>query len=163
MITSNYLLVFTLGNSRFALNITDVERVIPSLLIAKLPDVPQIVLGIIKLQDKVIPIVNIRQRFHLIDRDIGLTDHIIIAKTKKRTVGLLVDSVDEVTGFDESRVVPVEKILPALRYIKGILQLDDGLLIINDLDQFLSLDEEKVLDNAINKSGLSDDQTIDSR
>ncbi len=154
--TTNNLLIFLLNNKKFALNLSDIERVIPSVAITPLPSAPQIVLGVIKIQEQIIPIVNIRLRFQLSGREISLTDHIIIAKTHRRTVGLLVDSVYGVTEFDENRIVPAEKILPALQYIKGIIQLDDGLVIINDLDQFLSFDEEKELDIALNKSEIDD-------
>ena len=154
MEATNNLLIFLLSNKKFALNLSDVVRVIPSVEITHLPNAPQVVLGIIQLQKQIIPIVNIRLRFQLPPREISLSDHIIIAKTSRRTVGLLVDSVYEVTGFDKHRVVPAEKILPALRYIHGIIQLDDGLVIINDLDQFLSLDEEKELDIALNRSEI---------
>jgi purine-binding chemotaxis protein CheW len=156
MIPSSNLLVFLLAEGRFALNLSIVERVIPSVAITPLPNAPQVVLGVIKIQEQIIPIVNIRQRFHFAEREINLTDHIVIAKTKRRTVGLLVDSVYGVTEFDENRIVPAEKILPALQYIKGIIQLDDGLVIINDLDQFLSFDEEKKLDKALTRSGIND-------
>ena len=43
--------------------------------------------------------------------------------------------------------------LPGLRHLKGIVALADGLLLIQDLDAFLSLDEEARLAAALEEAG----------
>ncbi len=41
------------------------------------------------------------------------------------------------------------EILPGLEYIEGVLRLEDGLILIHDLDRLLSLDEEDAIDRAL--------------
>lgn len=149
--TDDHLVVFSLDDCKYALNLSAVARVIPSVAVTPLPEAPPIILGVIKIREKIIPVVNIRRRFHLPGRELGLDDQIIIAKTKKRAVGLVVDSVAGVEKHDHLRTVTKEKILSSLKYVEGIIQMEEGLVLIHDLDQFLSLEEEEALDAAMEK------------
>ena len=148
---NDHLVVFSLDNCKYALNLPSVARVIPSVAVTPLPEAPPIILGVIKIREKIIPVVNIRKRFHLPERELGLNDQIIIAKTNKRAVGLVVDSVAGVEEHDHLRTITKEKILPSLKYVEGIIQMEDGLVLIHDLDQFLSLEEEHALEEAMEK------------
>lgn len=114
-----------------------------------MPEAPEIVLGVINLQGRVIPVVNIRKRFHLPERETNLSDQLIIAQTAKRTVALVVDAVAGLREHLERDVVPGESVLPTIKYVDGVARMDGGLVIIHDLDRFLSLEEEESLDNAI--------------
>ena len=49
----------------------------------------------------------------------------------------------------EAEITAAEKIVPGLEYLAGVLKLKDGLIFIHDLERFLSLDEEKSLDEAM--------------
>lgn len=52
----------------------------------------------------------------------------------------------------EHRVVRAEKILPGMKYVEGVVKLDDGMILIHDLDTFLSLQEEKTLERALSSA-----------
>ncbi|MFA3781704.1 chemotaxis protein CheW [Melioribacteraceae bacterium 4301-Me] len=145
------IVVFVIDNSKYALNLSNVERVIPSVAITKLPEAPAIIEGIIKIGEQIIPIVNTRKRFHIAERKINIFDKIIIVRTKKRIIGLIVDNVEGAIELGGRKPVPAEKILPKLKLISGVIQLDDGLVLIHDVDEFLSLDEDKKLTKALEK------------
>ena len=86
---SNQLVVFLLNEQRYALYLPVVERVVSAVEVTPLPKAPDIVLGVINMQGKVIPVVNIRRRFGLPERQIDLSDQFIIANTTKRPVVLV--------------------------------------------------------------------------
>jgi purine-binding chemotaxis protein CheW len=46
-------------------------------------------------------------------------------------------------------VTEAAQILPALDYVEGVVKLREGMLLIHDLERFLSLDEETTLDQAL--------------
>ena len=91
--TGNYYLVFFLDDQRYALHLPVVESVARMVYITPLPGAPEIVLGVVNLRGKVVPIVNIRQRFDLPKREILLADWLIFAHTTRRLVGLVGNSV----------------------------------------------------------------------
>jgi purine-binding chemotaxis protein CheW len=145
--------VFNLDELRMALVLPAVERVVRAVYFNPLPDAPQIVLGVVNVQGRVIPVVNMRKRFRLPDRETALTDRLVIAQTIRRTVALAVDSVAGVVEYPGPALVGAGDILPGLKYVTGVAKLDDGLIFIHDLDRFLSLDEEETLDRALATAG----------
>ncbi len=143
------LVVFTLGEQRYGLPLSSVERAVRMVEITPLPKAPDIVLGVINVHGRLVPVVNLRRRFRLPERDIALTDQIIVAHTRQRPVALVADAVQDVMTYSQEHVVDANQILPGIEYIEGVLKLDDGMLLIHDLDGFLSLDEEHALDDAL--------------
>jgi len=133
----------------YALPLAAVERVVRIVEITPLPKAPDIVLGVINMQGKVIPVINLRSRFRLPEREIKLEDQLIIARTARRLVALIADSISGVQGIEERELALALKELPYAGYIEGVAKLGQGLCVICDLDRFLSLDEERALDAAL--------------
>lgn len=146
------LVVFLLDGQRYALHLAAVQRVIRIAEITPLPAAPPIVAGILNVHGAVVPVVNIRGRFGLPNRETSLSDQIIIARTMRRTIALIVDSVTEVVERPLNQIVTKDSIVPGISYIEGVAKLEDGLILIHDLDAFLSLEEEKALDQATEKT-----------
>lgn len=153
MTESVQVVVFALEEQRYALYLSAVERVLPAVELTPLPKAPEIVLGLLNLEGQVIPVVNVRRRFRLPDRDIDLRDRLIVAQTRKRPVALVVDSVPGLAALAEEQVTTANTILPGLEYVEGVARLEDGLILIHDLDKFLSLGEEKELTAALRMCG----------
>jgi purine-binding chemotaxis protein CheW len=145
----NHYLVFFLDDQRYALHLPVVESVARMVYITPLPDAPRIVLGVINMRGKVVPVVNIRQRFNLPKREISLTDQLILAHTERRLVGLIADAVMGVAEGLEFSVVPTNEFFSALKYLNGVIKFEDGLVLIQNLDEFLSLEEEESLDSVL--------------
>lgn len=149
----NQLVVFALDDQRYGVALSAVERVTRSVDITPLPKAPDIVLGIVNVQGRVIPVIDLRRRFRLPEREIALTDRLVIAHTAQRPVALVADSVSGVLEHAGPDRVGAEAILPGLEYVDGVVKLDDGLILIHDLDRFLSLDEAEALDRAMAAAG----------
>jgi purine-binding chemotaxis protein CheW len=143
------LVVFTLDEQRYAVPLSAVERIVRLVEITPVPHTPEIVLGVINVQGRILPVVDIRRRFRLPARELHLSDHLLIARTSKRTVALVVDAVSEVVTLSDPEMVTREKILGRLEYVAGVVKRPDGLILIHDLDEFLSLEEEQALHDAI--------------
>jgi purine-binding chemotaxis protein CheW len=147
--TQGRVAVFTLGDQRYALPLSAVERVVRVVEVTPLPQAPDIVLGVVNVQGRVIPVVNPRRRFRLPERDIALSDQLVIAHTTRRPVALVVDAVTGVLEYSGREAVGARDIVPGMEYVEGVVKLADGLVLIHDLDRFLSLDEVTALDRAI--------------
>ena len=145
----NQIVVFSLDEPRYALNLSVVERVVRAVEVTPLPKAPEIVLGAINSQGRIIPVVDVRKRFRLPAREMDVDDRFIVARTSKRLVALAADSVIGVRTLADREVVSAEQALPFAEYLQGVAKMEDGIVLIYDLDQFLSLDEEQVLDTAL--------------
>jgi purine-binding chemotaxis protein CheW len=143
------LVVFNLDEQRFAIDLACVERVIHIVEITPLPKAPPFVLGIINMNGRIIPVFDIRKRFLLPPRDTHLGDQMIVASTSKRTAALLVESVSDVIEISEEKIIASESILPGLEYVEGVVKMEDGMILIHNLEQFLSIEEEEALNEAM--------------
>ncbi|MGA3169572.1 MAG: chemotaxis protein CheW [Chthoniobacteraceae bacterium] len=143
------LVAFYLDDQCYALRLAAVECVFPAAELTMLPDAPSIVEGVINVRGRIIRAVNIRRRFKLAEREMKLSDQMIVATTGKRAVALLVDSVIGVIERWEDEIAPADGILPGLEYIEGVVKFEDGLILIHDLETFLSLEEGETLERAM--------------
>ena len=146
---SDSLLVLLLGDQRYALPLPAIDRVVRMVAITPLPKAPDIVLGVVNVQGRVIPVINMRRRFHLPEREITLTDQLVVAHTARRPVALVADAVLDVIAYPAQSLIATGEVLPNIEYVEGVIKLADGLIFIHDLDKFLSLEEEKFLAHAL--------------
>ena len=144
------LVVFNLDERAYALYLSAVERVVRAVEVTPFPKAPDIVAGAVNVRGRIIPLLNIRRRFHLPEREMDLSDQLIISKTSNRTVALAADSVNGVFVRPAEAVTEKDRIVPGLEYVEGVIKLKDGLVLIHDLDTFLSIEEKAGLDAVIN-------------
>jgi purine-binding chemotaxis protein CheW len=143
------LLLLTVHCQRYALPLPAVRRVVRMVAITPLPRAPAIVLGLVNVHGDIVPVLDIRSRFGLPARPVRMTDQLVIAQTARRTVAIAADTVNGVIERPVAAVTPAMAILPGLEYVAGVTAFADGLVLIHDLDTFLSLDEEAALDQSL--------------
>ncbi len=149
MSPSIQLIVLKLDGRSYALHLAVVDQVVRMVEVTPLPGAPEIVDGIINVQGRIIPVVNMRKRFGFGLRAVSNTDHIVIARTTRRPVALVVDAVSGVLEYSGQEAVAAQDVLPDLEHIEGVVKFSDGLILIHDLDKFLSLEEETALEQAM--------------
>lgn len=143
------LLVFTLSDLRCALKLSDTERILRAVEITPVPKAPEIVMGLINVQGRVIPVLNIRRLLRLPEIEMTLNDQIIIARTSTRPAAILVDNVQGVVEFSEQEIMVPEELYPGIEYLEGVTKLKDGIIYIYNLDTFLSSEEKAELEDLL--------------
>lgn len=146
---SSFAVTFALDGQRYALDLSAVQFVVQAVEITPLPHAPDCVAGIINVRGHVVPVFNPRRRFHLPERELRPEDHILLARTTRRWVALVVDAVGGVVECAGNETVPADAVLPGTDYVAGVVKRPDGLILIHDLNTFLSLDEEQALETAL--------------
>ena len=147
--TSQSLVVIVLDGHRHALRLAAVEHIARMVEITPLPAAPSVVIGMANVQGRILPVYDLRRRFGLPQRNVTLTDRLIIARTARRPVALIADAVIEVIACAESDLIAAENILSGVESIEGVVRLKDGLILIHSLDKFLSLEEQQSLDRVL--------------
>ena len=143
------LVNFRLGDDLFAADIFAVERVLRYQTPRTLPDVPAWVEGVIEYQQRVIPVVNLRRRFELPDREAAPDTRIVVLSAKGDWIGVVVDSVVEVSTVEARNLSAAPTFFRGLagEYLKGIVRRGEGqrLVIVLDVEQLLSSTERIAL------------------
>ncbi|HYC00977.1 MAG TPA: chemotaxis protein CheW [Candidatus Limnocylindrales bacterium] len=140
------ILVFRAAGRTFGIPLSQAERVIPCVSCTPLPNAPEIVLGVIDLHGLIVPVFDVGTRCGLPSRDLRLEDQFVIAHDGHRTVALLVDCA---VGVVDRAIMPAHLILPYLDGVAGVTRFEDGLILIHDLERFLSAEEDAALTDAL--------------
>jgi purine-binding chemotaxis protein CheW len=148
------ILIFSLDEPRYALYLSAVERVVRAVETTPLPKAPEFILGVINVQGQVIPVVDIRPCFGMPRREVDQNDQFILAHTSRRLVALVADSVVGIHNLAERELVSARQVLPGATYIRGLVKVAGDLVLLCDLDQFLSFDDEKALQVALKGSAV---------
>ena len=99
-------LTFDLAGEGYGLEICHITEIIGIQKITNIPDMPEHVIGVLNLRGKVIPIIDVRLRFHLPLREYDERTCIIVININENPVGLVVDQVSEVVDITEKDIEP---------------------------------------------------------
>jgi purine-binding chemotaxis protein CheW len=141
------LVGFRVGAQEFGVDIRQVREIIRGVALAKLPDSPDFIEGVVNLRGSVTPVVDLRKKFSLEERTHENEMRIIVTELKSGPVGFMVDNVTEVRTVKAEAIesVPATAIKGNSHYVKGIAKLESGLLIMLDFEEVLSSDEAEAL------------------
>jgi len=154
---SSQLVSFRLAKEEYAVNIMQVQEIILMGEITNVPQVPEYVEGVINLRGNVIPIVDLRKRFGLVVSDETEETRIIVVNVGDRTVGIIVDAVNEVLRITADKIDPPPPTVVGVghEYLTGMAKLDDKLLILLDITKILSSGEQDELNAVASEAELA--------
>ena len=132
-------LSFYSADVEYAVNIKYVTDIIKLLPITFLPKLPSYIKGIINLRGKIVPVIDIRMRFGKENADYTDAACIIVMEYTNIVVGILVDSVAEVTDIKTSSIMqpPKNNNSELNRFVSGISNQNGKVkLLINSMELF---------------------------
>ena len=134
---------FRLENESYGINVMQVQEVLRYTEIAPVPGAPPYVLGIINLRGNVVTVIDTRSRFGLPNEDTTDQTRIVIIEAENQVVGILVDAVAEVVYLRQSEIETTPNVGndESAKFIQGVCHKNDELLILVDLEKFMT-DEE---------------------
>ncbi len=135
------VVAFRLDDERFAVTLSRVERIVRAVEITHLPDAPNTVHGVINVEGRIVPVVNTRKRLGMPERDIDLNDLFVIVNDNGMSLAFVADEVLPVMEIPGSLLVASEEVLPGRRFVQGIADTDNGMIMLLDIDQALSYEE----------------------
>ncbi len=151
---ANKYLFFKIGKESYGIGIRYVIEIIEIQTISAVPDMPHYVKGVINLRGKVIPIVDLRLRFDMAEREYDNRTCIIVTEVDHILLGCLVDTVEEVMEIPEKSIEPppnFKSVSGRDRYISGMGKVGDAIKILLDVEKIV-LDERISEKATINSS-----------
>lgn len=126
------LVTFTIDDVEYGIDILNVYEIQKMHQIARLPNSPAYIKGIINLRGDVIPVIDMRLRFGLSEIKATELTRIIVVDTNGKKLGLYVDNVRKVVSIPEQNVSLPSDIISGIsnEFIQGIGRLNDRLVII---------------------------------
>jgi purine-binding chemotaxis protein CheW len=97
-------LTFTLQNEEYGIEILKVQEIKGFSKITPIPNAPSFVRGVMNLRGTVVPIIDLRARFSMTEKDYDQFTCIIVVNVGTRVVGLVVDTVSDVLNIPNDSI-----------------------------------------------------------
>lgn len=136
-------LTFKLGPGHYGLEILKVREIIGLIGITAIPLAPDHVKGVINLRGMVIPVVDLRLKFGMDEKEATAETCIIVAHVGDREIGVLVDQVSEVQYFDAANIQEPPTLGAGIDtdFILGIGKVGDHVTLLLDIERVLVASE----------------------
>lgn len=148
------LVRFRVSGRDFAVNVFQVERILPYERPSPLPGAPDFLEGLVRYGQAAVPVVDLRRRLGVVG-EIRDETRIIVLEWDGGRVGAVVDSVQDVLKVPAGRVAPPHGIVKdlAAQYITGIVTLEDRTVVVLAAGKLLSSSEQLALDQMTVEAG----------
>jgi len=136
-------LAFTLGQEEYGIDILRVQEIRGYEPVTRIANSPEFVKGVVNLRGIIVPIVDMRIKFNLGTPTYDQFTVVIILSIGGRVMGMVVDSVSDVTTLTPDQVKPAPEMGTTFDsdYLIGLGTLNERMLILVDIDKLMSSPE----------------------
>lgn len=144
---SEQFLTFIMAGEEYGVDILSVQEIRGWESVTHIPNAPTHVKGVINLRGTIVPIIDLRLRFGLENVSYGPMTVVIVLKVEsvrgKRIMGIVVDAVSDVysLALQDVRGAPDLGDHVNTSYIKGLVNVDNKMVILLDINELLGHDE----------------------
>jgi len=143
-------LTFHIGTEDYGISIAYVTEIIGIQSITEIPEMPDFIKGVINLRGKVIPVMDVRIRFKMPPREYDERTCIIVVEIDGTSVGMVVDTVNEVANIPEDQVEsPPKSRRKGGSFIQGLGKIDKEVKILLDINKILYDEELESITEAV--------------
>ena len=149
-VAGNEFLAFTLGKEEYGIDILKVQEIRGYEAVTRIANAPEFLKGVINLRGIIVPVVYMRIKFDLGTPTYDQFTVVIILNISGRVVGMVVDSVSDVTTLMPEQIKPSPEMGTSFNteYLIGLGTLDERMLILVDIDRLMSSAEMGLVDHA---------------
>ena len=137
---SRELLTFTLGNEEYGIDILKVQEIRGYEAVTTIANAPEFIKGVINLRGIIVPIIDMRIKFHLGNVTYNELTVVIILNVANRVVGIVVDGVSDVIALTAEQLKPAPEFSSSLdmQYIMGLGTVDERMIIVMDIEKLMT-------------------------
>jgi purine-binding chemotaxis protein CheW len=140
-------LTFVLGVEEYGIEILKVREIIGVMDITPVPRTPHYIKGVINLRGKVIPVIDLRLKFDMEEKEYTNETCIIVVDVQSVLIGIVVDTVSEVVDIVSDNIDPAPSFGSTVDtdFILGMAKIGDKVKILLDIDKVLSVEELQIM------------------
>lgn len=149
-VSGNEFLAFTLGKEEYGIDILRVQEIRGYEPVTRIANAPDFIKGVVNLRGIIVPIVDMRIKFNLGEPSYDQFTVVIILNIAGRVMGMVVDSVSDVTTLSPEQIKAAPEMGTAFDtdYLIGLGTLDERMLILVDIDKLMSSAEMGLIEKA---------------
>lgn len=139
---SGKYLTFYIEDKIYGVELLYVLEIISIQTITTIPSTPDYVKGIINLRGRIVPVIDVRLKFGIDEREYDERTCIIVININEMYVGLIVDQVSEVIAFDSTHLAALPDFgqVNINQYLRSVAKVNEKLILNIDCEKFLQDD-----------------------
>lgn len=151
VVSGREFLTFRLGAEEYGIDILKVQEIRGYDTVTQIANAPDFIKGVTNLRGTIVPIIDLRIKFHLGSVEYDQFTVVIILNLSDRVVGIVVDSVSDVLSLSSEQIRPAPEFGSAVdtRYVTGIGALDSRMLILVDIERLMAGADMGLVDEAV--------------
>jgi purine-binding chemotaxis protein CheW len=136
-------LTFFVEDERYGVDISRIKEIIAPINITHIPKTPLYVKGVINLRGSIIPVVDVRLKFGMQEKEIDMETAIIIYEVNKVSIGFIVDSVEDVLSIDSKNVSDSPSFGSGIdtSFIESVAEVDNDVIMLLNLEKIFEAEE----------------------
>ncbi len=133
-------LTFRLDQEEYGIDILKVQEIRGYEPPTRIANAPAFIKGVVNLRGTIVPIVDMRLKFHCAQAQYDSFTVVIILSLLERVVGIVVDSVSDVLELAPDSIKPAPQIESAIdsACILGLGSVADRMLILLDIEKLMA-------------------------
>ncbi len=141
-------LTFALGNEEYGIEILRVREIIGLMDITTVPQTPDYMKGVINLRGKVIPVIDLRMKFSMLEEEHTQETCVIVVEVNSTLIGIIVDSVSEVLDIKGGEIENAPSFEQGIdtSFIMGLGKVKEKIIILLDIGTVLSSEELEMVE-----------------
>lgn len=143
LLSSNRFLTIYLDDELYGIEISHIKEILALVKTTRIPKTPKYMKGVMNLRGNIIPVVDLRLRFNMPQREPDIYTAIVIINLKGANIGFVVDKVEEVLSIPQDKISPSPKFESKIgnEFISNIGILDEKVIMILNLDSLFTQEE----------------------
>ena len=148
-------LTFALGDEEYGVAILNVQEIKGYSPATPIPNTPAYVKGVMNLRGTIVPVIDLRLRLGMPAAEYGPFTVIIVMAVGAKVVGAIVDAVSDVLAFADADVQAAPTFGTEVdgRFVAGIAQAGEKLVVLLDADAMLRHEDVPALDDPSSAAG----------
>jgi purine-binding chemotaxis protein CheW len=148
-VAGSEFLAFTLGQEEYGIDILKVQEIRGYEAVTRIANAPVFIKGVINLRGIIVPVVDMRIKFNLGTPTYDQFTVVIILNINGRIVGMVVDSVSDVTTLIPDQIKPPPDMDTTFNsdYLIGLGTIDERMLILVDIDKLMTSPDMGLVDH----------------
>jgi purine-binding chemotaxis protein CheW len=141
---------FTLATETYGIKVEDVQEIIGMTPVRLVPNAPNFMRGVISLRGSVVPVLDMRLVFKMEERLYDAFTVIIIVEAHSRLIGMIVDSVLDVSNIPVSTIQDTPQCTHKIEtdFIEGIGRMGESMVILFDVNKIAAIETVSAVSDA---------------
>jgi len=136
-------LTFFVDDEQYGIAISRIKEIIAPIHITHIPKTPNFVKGVINLRGSVIPVVDLRLKFSIEEKEMDIDTAIIIYEVDNVSIGFIVDQVEDVLSLDEEHISEAPRFGSNIdtSFIENVAEIEDDVIMLLNLEKIFEAEE----------------------